>query len=110
MVKHVEVNGWSKVTRNEVLGYRTRLAIERKDYAEALKLNNEQLPEAKELDINAYSEVLKQRAIIMANTGRWQEGYHALDEHYELVDSNAPAVERAEQALRAGRVACSAGA
>ena len=23
----------------------------------------------------------------MANTGRWQEGYHALDEHYELVDS-----------------------
>ena len=87
VVKHVEVNGWSKVTRNEVLGYRTRLAIERKDYAEALKLNNEQLPEAKELDINAYSEVLKQRAIIMANTGRWQEGYHALDEHYELVDS-----------------------
>ena len=87
VVKHVEVNGWSKVTRNEVLGYRTRLAIERKDYAEALKLNNEQLPEAKKLDINAYSEVLKQRAIIMANTGRWQEGYHALDEHYELVDS-----------------------
>ena len=87
VVKHVDVNGWSKVTRNEVLGYRTRLAIERKDYAEALKLNNEQLPEAKELDINAYSEVLKQRAIIMANTGRWQEGYHALDEHYELVDS-----------------------
>ena len=87
VVKHVEVNGWSKVTRNEVLGYRTRLAIERKNYAEALKLNNEQLPEAKELDINAYSEVLKQRAIIMANTGRWQEGYHALDEHYELVDS-----------------------
>ncbi len=87
VMKHVEVNGWSKVTRNEVLGYRTRLAIERKDYAEALKLNNEQLPEAKELDINAYSEVLKQRAIIMANTGRWQEGYHALDEHYELVDS-----------------------
>ena len=87
VVKHVEVNGWSKVTRNEVLGYRTRLAIERKDYAEALKLNNEQLPKAKELDINAYSEVLKQRAIIMANTGRWQEGYHALDEHYELVDS-----------------------
>ena len=87
VVKHVEVNGWSKVTRNEVLGYRTRLAIERKDYAEALKLNNEQLPEAKELDINAYSEVLKQRAIIMANTGRWQEGYYALDEHYELVDS-----------------------
>lgn len=87
VVKHVEVNGWSKVTRNEVLGYRTRLAIERKDYVEALKLNNEQLPEAKELDINAYSEVLKQRAIIMANTGRWQEGYHALDEHYELVDS-----------------------
>lgn len=87
VVKHIEVNGWSKVTRNEVLGYRTRLAIERKDYAEALKLNNEQLPEAKELDINAYSEVLKQRAIIMANTGRWQEGYHALDEHYELVDS-----------------------
>jgi len=87
VVKHVEVNGWSKVTRNEVLGYRTRLAIERKDYVEALKLNNEQLPEAKELDINAYSEVLKQRAIIMANTGHWQEGYHALDEHYELVDS-----------------------
>ena len=87
VVKHIEVNGWSKVTRNEVLGYRTRLAIERKDYVEALKLNNEQLPEAKELDINAYSEVLKQRAIIMANTGRWQEGYHALDEHYELVDS-----------------------
>jgi serine phosphatase RsbU (regulator of sigma subunit)/tetratricopeptide (TPR) repeat protein len=87
VVKHIEVNGWSKVTRNEVVGYRTRLAIERKDYAEALKLNNQQLPEAKELDINAYSEVLKQRATIMSNTGRWQEAYKALDEHYELVDS-----------------------
>ena len=87
VVKHIEVNGWSKVTRNEVVGYRTRLAIERKDYAEALKLNNQQLPEAKELDINAYSEVLKQRATIMSSTGRWQEAYKALDEHYELVDS-----------------------
>ena len=87
VVKHIEINGWSKVTRNEVVGYRTKLAIERKDYAEALKLNNQQLPEAKELDINAYSDVLKQRAIIMSSTGRWQEAYNALDEHYELVDS-----------------------
>ena len=87
VVKHIEVNGWSKVTRNEVVGYRTKLAIERKDYAEALRLNNQQLPEAKELDINAYSDVLKQRAIIMSSTGRWQEAYNALDEHYELVDS-----------------------
>ena len=87
VVKHIEINGWSKVTRNEVVGYRTKLAIERKDYAEALKLNNQQLPEAKELDINAYSDVLKQRAIIMSSTGRWQEAYNALDEHYGLVDS-----------------------
>jgi serine phosphatase RsbU (regulator of sigma subunit)/Tfp pilus assembly protein PilF len=87
VVKHIEVNGWSKVTRNEVMGYRTRLAIERKDYAEALKLNNQQLPEAKELDINAYSEVLRQRATIFANIGQWEEGYHSLEKHYELVDS-----------------------
>ncbi len=87
VVKHIEVNGWSKVTRNEVMGYRTRLAIERKDYAEALRLNNQQLPEAKELDINAYSEVLRLRAHIFSNTGQWKDGYHALEKHYELVDS-----------------------
>ena len=87
VVKYIEINGWSKVTRNEVMGYRTRLAIERKDYAEALRLNNQQLPEAKELDINAYSEVLRERATILSSTGQWEEGYHSLEKHYELVDS-----------------------
>lgn len=87
VVKYIEANGWSKVTRNEVAGYRTRLAIERKNYAEALTLNNQQLPDAKDLDINAYSEVLMQRAIILSNLGRWKEAYGYLEKHYELVDS-----------------------
>ena len=87
VIKHIEANGWSKITRNEVLGYRTQLEIERKNYAAALKLNNQQLPLAKELDINAYSEVLRQRSVILSNTGQWKEGYRFLEKHYELVDS-----------------------
>ncbi len=87
VVKHIEVMGWSKVTRNEVMGYRTQLALERKDYAEALRLSDEQLPLAKELDINAYAEVLKQRALIMSGTGRWKEAFGYLDQRYKLVDS-----------------------
>ena len=87
VVKHIDRAGWSQVTRNEILGYRVQLAIERKDFAEALKLSNQQLPGAKELDINAYSEILRQRAVIMSNTGKWKEAYHFLEQHYELVDS-----------------------
>jgi serine phosphatase RsbU (regulator of sigma subunit)/tetratricopeptide (TPR) repeat protein len=87
VVKHIDRNGWSKVTRNEVAGFRTRLAIERKNYAEALRLNNEQLPDAKDLDINAYSEVLSQRAIILSKLGNWKDAYNFLEQHYELVDS-----------------------
>ena len=87
VVKHIENSGWSKVTRNEVAGFRTRLAIERKDYAEALRLNNLQLPDAKELDINAYSEVMLQRATILSHLGQWSEAYKYLEKHYELVNS-----------------------
>jgi serine phosphatase RsbU (regulator of sigma subunit)/ribosomal protein S17E len=87
VVKHIDKNGWSKVTRNEVAGYRTRLAIERKDYAEALRLNDQQLPDAKDLDINAYSEVLSQRAIILSKLGNWKEAFSYLEQHYDLVDS-----------------------
>ena len=87
VVKHIENIGWSKITRNEVAGFRTRLAIERKSYVEALRLNNLQLPDAKELDINAYSEVMLQRATILSNLGQWKEAYKYLEKHYELVDS-----------------------
>ena len=87
VVMHLDRQGWSQVTRNEVLGYRVQLAIARKNYSEALKLNDQQLPGAEELDINAYSEILKQRAIILSNIGQWKEAYNYLDQHYELVDS-----------------------
>ena len=87
VVKHIESNGWSRVTRNEVAGLRTKLAIERKNYVEALRLNNLQLPEAKDLDINAYSDVLLQRAIILSKLGQWKEAFSNLEKHYELVDS-----------------------
>ena len=87
VVKHIERNGWSRVTRNEVAGLRTKLAIERKNYVEALRLNNLQLPEAKDLDINAYSDVLLQRAIILSKLGQWKEAFSNLEKHYELVDS-----------------------
>ncbi|MBR2114666.1 MAG: hypothetical protein IJ929_08375, partial [Prevotella sp.] len=66
VVIHLDKTGWSMVTRNEVIGYRTLLAIERKDYAEALKLNDIQLPLAKELDINAYTDILAKRATILS--------------------------------------------
>ena len=87
VVKHLNNTGWSQVTRNEVNGFRTQLALERKDYAEALRLNDQQLPLAKELDINAYSEILGKRAAILSKLGRWKEAYQYLDWHYALVDS-----------------------
>ena len=87
VVKHIESTGWSQITRNEVLGYRTQLAIERKNYAEALKLSNQQLPGAKELDVNAYAEILRQRAQILSGLGQWKEAYSNLDEHHDLLVS-----------------------
>ncbi len=87
VVMHLDKTGWSMVTRNEVIGYRTLLAIERKNYAEALKLNDIQLPLAKELDINAYADILAKRATILSKLERWKEAYSYLDQHYELVDS-----------------------
>lgn len=87
VVMHIEHTGWSKVARNEVTGYRTQLAIERKNYAEALKLNDQQLPLAKELDINAYAEVLAKRSMILSKLGRWKEAYQYLVSQYELIDS-----------------------
>ena len=87
LVMHLEQVGWSQVTRNEVLGYRACLATERKNFAEALRLNDQQLPDAETLDINAYSDILKQRAVILSNIGRWKEAYNFLTQHYDLVDS-----------------------
>jgi hypothetical protein len=48
VVMYIEKTGWSQVTRNEVMGYRASLAMERNNYAEALKLNDQQLPLAKD--------------------------------------------------------------
>lgn len=87
VVLHLEKTGWSQVTRNEVMGYRARLAIERKNYAEALKLNDQQLPLAKELDVNAYVEILGQRAQILSGLGKWKDAYSFLDQFHTLVDS-----------------------
>ena len=87
VVLHLEKTGWSQVTRNEVMGYRARLAIERKNYAEALKLNDQQLPLAKELDVNAYVEILGQRAQILSGLGKWKDAYSYLDQFHTLVDS-----------------------
>ena len=87
VVLHLEKTGWSQVTRNEVMGYRARLAIERKNYAEALKLNDQQLPLAKELDVNAYVEILGQRAKILSGLGKWKDAYSYLDQFHTLVDS-----------------------
>ena len=87
VVMHLDHTGWSLVTRNEVMGYRTQLAIERKQYAEALNLNDIQLPLAKELDFNAYAEILGKRATILSKLGQWKEAYDYLDQHYSLVDS-----------------------
>ena len=87
IVYHISNTGWSQVTRNEVAGYRTQMAIERGNYEEALRLNDKQIPLAKDLDINAYSEILSQRAIILSKLGQWKEAYHYLSTHYDLVDS-----------------------
>jgi serine phosphatase RsbU (regulator of sigma subunit) len=45
------------------------------------------MPGADELDINAYSEILKQRAVILKNLGQWKEAFGYLDKHYDMVDS-----------------------
>ena len=83
----LDKTGWSMVSRNEVFGYKTQLAIERKDYAEALKLNDMQLPLAMELDINAYGDILGKRATILSKLGRWKEAYQYQEQHHSLVDS-----------------------
>ena len=83
----LDKTGWSMVSRNEVFGYKTQLAIERKDYAEALKLNDLQLPLAMELDINAYGDILGKRATILSKLGRWKEAYQYQEQHHSLVDS-----------------------
>ena len=84
----IDRTGWSMVSRNEVFGYKTQLAIARKDYVEALKLNDQQLPLAKkELDINAYGDVLGNRATILSKLGRWKEAYQYQEQHHRLVDS-----------------------
>jgi serine phosphatase RsbU (regulator of sigma subunit) len=87
VVMYIDKTGWSQVARNEVIGYRAQLAIARKNYAEALKLNDQQLPIAKELDINAYSEILGKRATILSELGKWKEAYDYLHQHYILIDS-----------------------
>ena len=87
VVIHIDNTGWSQVTRNEVIGYRVQLAIARKNFAEALKLNDQQLPIAKDLDINAYSEILGKRATILSELGKWKDAYGYLLQHYELIDS-----------------------
>ncbi len=87
VVMHIDKTGWSQVTRNEVIGYRVQLAIARKNFAEALKLNDQQLPIAKDLDINAYSEILGKRATILYELGKWKDAYGYLLQHYELIDS-----------------------
>ena len=94
VVKYLEKAGWSQVTRNEVLRYKVQLAIERKNFAEALALSNQQLPDAKELDVNAYAEILKQRADIMSNIGQWKEAYGYLGQHYNIIDSLTQAETR----------------
>ena len=87
VVTCLDKTGWSMVTRNEVLGYRSQLALQRKDYTEALNLNDIQLPLAKELDVNAYGDILGNRAIILSKLGRWKEAYQYQEQHYLLVDS-----------------------
>ena len=87
VVACLDKTGWSMVTRNEVFGYQSQLALERKDYAEALNLNDIQLPLAKELDINAYGEILGKRATILSKLGRWKEAYQYQEQHHHLVDS-----------------------
>jgi serine phosphatase RsbU (regulator of sigma subunit) len=94
IVYHISNTGWSQVTRNEVAGYRTQMAIERGKYEEALRLNNQQIPLAKDLDINAYAEILSQRAVILSKLGQWKEAYHYLTTHYDLVDSLTQAETR----------------
>ena len=94
VVMHLDKVGWSQVTRNEVTGYQVQLAIERGNYSEALKLNEQQMPHADELDINAYSEILHQRALIMKGLGRWQEAYTYVDQYCDLVDSMTQADTR----------------
>ena len=94
VVKYLETAGWSQVTRNEVLRYKVQLAIERKNFVEALKLSNQQMPDAQDLDVNAYAEILKQRADIMSNIGQWKEAYSFLGQHYNIIDSLTQAENR----------------
>ena len=87
VVKYLDRTGWSMITRNEVLGYQAQLALERRDYAKALSINDIQLPLAKELDVNAYGDILGIRATVLSKLGRWKEAYHYQEQHHLLVDS-----------------------
>ena len=79
--------GQSLVASNEVLGYRTELAMSRHDYAEALRYCEQQLPMASKIDINAMLELLDNRREIYASMNRWQEAYQDLLQIHETADS-----------------------
>ena len=87
VVMHIDKTNWSSVTRNDVLEYRTQLAIERKNYAEALKLSNQQILLAKELDLYANCKMIDKRATILAKLGRWKEAYQYQEKNCKLIDS-----------------------
>ena len=87
VVMHIDETSWSSVTRNDVLSYRAQLAIERKNYAEALKLSDQQVPLAKELDLYANSKMIDKRATILSKLGRWKEAYQYQEQNCKLIDS-----------------------
>ena len=87
VVMHIDETNWSSMTRNDVLGYRAQLAIERKNYAEALKLSDQQVPLAKELDLFANSKMIEMRATILSKLGRWKEAYQYQEKNCKLIDS-----------------------
>ena len=81
--------GWTDVARNEVLIDRIRLAGAQGNYAEGLRLSDEQMSRlAQEGGYNnSYLDALNQRQSILAGMGRWKEAYEELVKCSNIEDS-----------------------
>ena len=79
--------GWSDVSRNEVLEYRSEVAIGQNDWQTALKLSDQLLENANNQPFAGVLNIKMQRAKLMANMERWKEAYELCEETKIMSDS-----------------------
>ena len=82
-----EMLGWTDVARNEVLTDRIMLARAQGNYAEALRLNDEQMSRLSKSNLSSHLNALELRHRLFANLGNWHEAYENLFKYNNLSDT-----------------------